>query len=320
MMELLRMIAWRFLLGLLTLVAVSFVIFLSIQMLPGDAAEAILGQTATPETLKALRHTMHLDVPASIRYFTWIGSLFKGDLGTSLASGRPVTDLLRERLPNTLFLAGMAAILATPIAVVLGLLCALYRGRHMDKVLNLIALGAGSVPDYFIAYILIIVFAVTYMVFPPLSSIIEGMPLAQKIYQTTLPAVTLTLATAAYMMRMTRASVISVLSSAYIEMANLKGLPRTRIIWRHALPNAIGPIANVIALTLAYLVSGVVVVETVFVYPGLGQLLVDSVQKRDIPVIQAVCIIFATFYILLNLSADIISTASNPKIRRRRSA
>jgi peptide/nickel transport system permease protein len=317
MADILAMIGWRLLLGVLTLVAVSVLIFLSVQMLPGDSAEAILGQSATPETLAALRRSMKLDVPASVRYFAWIGNLLQGDLGTSLASGRPVSEMLRARLPNTIFLGAVAATLATPLSIVLGLVCALYHNRHVDRALNLVALGASSVPDFFIAYVLIIVFAVKLMIFPPLSSIGPDMAFATQLYQSVLPAVTLTLATTAYMMRMTRASVVSVLSSAYIEMAHLKGLPRPRVIWRHALPNAIGPIANVVALTLAYLISGVVVIETVFVYPGLGQLLVDSVSKRDIPVIQVVCMLFATLYILLNLTADVIATVSNPKMRRR---
>jgi len=318
MTDLVPMMIWRLVLGVLTLVAVSVVIFLSVQMLPGDAAEAILGQNVTPETLEALRRSMNLDVPAGVRYFAWVGNLLQGDLGTSLASNRPVVDLLRERLPNTIFLAAVAACVATPLSIVLGLVCALYRNRYVDRALNAVALGASSVPDFFIAYVLIIVFAVTWMVFPPLSSIMPGMSLPTRLYQTVLPALTLTLATTAYMMRMTRASVVSVLSTAYVEMAHLKGLPKARVVWRHALPNAIAPIANVVALTLAYLVSGVVVIETLFVYPGLGQLLVDSVSKRDIPVIQVVCMLFASFYVLLNMAADLISTISNPRMRHRR--
>jgi peptide/nickel transport system permease protein len=317
-MRLLMVVAGqRLLLGLGTLLLVSLIIFSAVQLLPGDAAESLLGQSATPETLAALRAEMRLDEPAPQRYLAWVRGLASGDLGQSLGGQRPVAALLRERLPNTLFLAGVAALISVPLSIGLGLLCALYRNTVLDRMLNLLALGTASFPEFFVAYVLVIVLAVHLMAFPPLSAIDPGMTLAVRLYQSVLPALTLTLATTAYMMRMTRASILGVMSAPFIEMAHLKGVTPARVIWRHALANAVAPIANVVALSLAYMVAGVVVVETVFVYPGLGQLLVDSVSKRDLPVIQVISLLFAGIYVVLNLLADLLAIFSNPRLLHR---
>jgi peptide/nickel transport system permease protein len=244
----------------------------------------------------------------------WLGGMLQGDFGRSLANQREISELLSRRLGNTLFLAGLAAVMAVPLALTLGILAALYRNTMFDRGINIVALSAVSFPEFFVAYILILWLAVRVSVFPAISNIAPDMDLMARVYRSLLPALTLTLAVTAQMMRMTRAAIINLLASPYIEMARLKGMSPGRIIVRHALPNALSPIINVIALNLAYLIVGVVIVEVVFVYPGLGQLLVDSVSKRDLPVVQACSLIFAVTYILLNLTADVLATANNPRL------
>lgn len=314
MHPLIRLIGHRLVLGLLTLFVVSLMIFLAVELLPGDLAQAILGQTATPETVAAFRKQLGLDLPPHIRYLSWLGDMVQGDFGESLATKREIADLLAGRLGNTLFLASLAAVIAVPVSLALGILAALYRNSWLDRGVNLAALAVVSLPEFFVAYILIVFLAVNSGIFPSISNIGPDMAFGDRIYRTLLPALTLTLAVTAQMMRMTRAAIINLLASPYIEMARLKGLSPSRIILHHALPNALAPIINVIALNLAYLIVGVVVVEVVFVYPGLGQLMVDSVSKRDLPVVQACAMIFATTYILLNLLADVLSTVSNPRL------
>jgi peptide/nickel transport system permease protein len=282
--------------------------------LPGDLAESILGQGATPETVKVFRAELGLDEPAHLRYLNWLGGIVTGDLGVSLASKREISELVGIRLANTIFLGGFAATIAVPLALFLGILAALFRNTLFDRAINTFTLTTISFPEFFVAYILILFFAIKLGWFPGISNISTDLSFGDKLYRTLLPATTLTLVVLAHMMRMTRATIINLLASPYIEMARLKGIRPIKIILRHALPNALAPIVNVIALNLAYLVVGVVIVEVVFVYPGLGQLMVDSVSKRDIPVVQACSMIFASVYILLNLSADIISIVTNPRI------
>lgn len=309
-----RLILKRLGVGLLTLLMISIVIFFAIELLPGDAAEQLLGQSATAETLAALREQLGLNQPAILRYFHWLGGAVTGDFGTSLANQRPIGELIAGRLGNTLFLAGYAAVLAIPISIFLGLLTALWRNGWFDRIANLVTLTSISFPEFFVAYILILFLAVRVAWFPSLATVDDTTPFFERLYICFLPALTLTLVVAAHMMRMTRAAIINLLSSPYIETARLKGVSPLKVITRHALPNALAPIVNVVAFNLAYLVTGVVVVEVVFVYPGLGQLLVDSVAKRDIAVVQACCLIFASIYILLNMLADIISIATNPRL------
>ncbi len=324
-----RMIAQRLLLGLLTLFMVSVLVFLAVNALPGDFAQAILGQSATPEAVEAIRRSLGLDQPLTTRYFHWLWRLLHGDLGVSFAQANfasyvgsassseatTVADQIAPRFRNTLFLAGVTAAIAVPLSVGLGILAALYRGSIFDRGINIGALTAISSPEFFLAYILILFLGVLNPVLPTLSNIYEGMSLGERLLKTLLPALTLTLVVTAHMMRMTRAAIINLLASPYIEMARLKGLSPLREILHHALPNALAPIINVIALNLAYLITGVVVVEVVFVYPGIGQLFVDSVKIRDIPVVQACCLVFAAAYILMNLLADILSILSNPRLR-----
>ncbi len=314
-----RTVLQRLGLGLLTLFVVSVIIFSSLQFLPGDFATSVLGQAATPETVAAFRRELGLNEPAITRYIQWIGGVLQGDFGSSFSGRsqgreREVMELIGPRLWNTLFLAGMTAIIAVPLALTLGITAALYRNSFYDRAVNATTLTTISFPEFFVAYILILVLATLWKVFPSLANVRESTELADRIYMTALPALTLTLVIVAHMMRMTRAAIINLLASPYIEMARLKGVSKSNVIIKHALPNAWAPIVNVIAFNLAYLVVGVVVVEVVFVYPGVGQLMVDAVTTRDIPVVQACALIFAATYILLNLFADIVSIVTNPRL------
>jgi peptide/nickel transport system permease protein len=304
--------------GLVTLFVISLIIAVGVEALPGDLATAVLGQNATPDNVAAFRRELGLDLPFHVRYYEWLGNFLQGDMGQSLTNKREISELIGRRLANTLFLALVAAAVAVPLAIVLGVLAALYRDTWFDKTISIVTLGTISFPEFFVAYILIALLAVQFNVFPSISYISPGMPFWDKIYAIALPTLTLVLVVVAHMMRMTRAAIINLLMSPYIEMANLKGLKRSRIVVHHALPNALSPIINVIVLNLAYLVVGVVIVEVVFVYPGLGRLLVDSVSKRDLPVVQACGLIFAATYVMLNLSADVVSIISNPKMRHPR--
>lgn len=310
------LIVKRLAFGVLTLIIITLLIAIGVELLPGDLAEAILGQEATPETVAAFRRELGLDQPLYVRYFTWLGNFLHGDMGTSLANKREISQLISTRLANTIFLAVVAAIVAVPLAVGLGMLAALYRETWFDKSISMITLSAISFPEFFVAYILIVLLSVQWQVFPSFSYISPDMPLIEKLYVVALPAITLTSVTVAHMMRMTRATIINILTSPFIETATLKGITRSRIIVYHAFPNVLSPIINVIVLNLAYLVVGVVVVEVVFVYPGLGQLLVDSVSKRDLPVVQACGLMFAGTYVLLNLTADVLSILANPRLRQ----
>jgi peptide/nickel transport system permease protein len=314
------MIAQRLALGLVTLFVVSLIIFLGTELLPGDFAQEILGQSATPETVAALRAQLGLDKPMGERYFLWLSDIVRGDFGESLANGQSVASLIGGRLVRTLELAAYAAAIAVPLSLALGIFAALFRNSFFDRFANASALSSISFPEFFVAYILIFMLAGAGGAFPSTAiDISRGDPtFAEYLHVAFLPALTLTLVVTAHMMRMTRAAIINLLSSPYIEMARLKGMAPMRIIVKHALPNALAPIINVIALNLAYLITGVVVVEVVFVYPGLGQLMVDSVAARDMPVVQGVALIFAAAYVLLNLTADVLATLSNPRLVHRR--
>ena len=318
MVNIFRLVVNRLLLGILTIIVISVLIFAGVEALPGDLAEAILGQQATPETVAAFRKELKLDLPPHIRYFHWLGAFLEGDLGKSLSTRRPVAELIGWRFGNTLFLAATAAVVAVPLSIFLGILAALFRNSLFDRAISMTTLSAISFPEFFIAYILIALLSVQVEIFPSISNINDSMSLMQKLWAMVLPCLTLVMVVTAHMMRQTRAAIVNILASAYIEMAQLKGLKRFRVIVVHAFPNALSPVINVVALNLAYLVVGVVVVEVVFVYPGLGQLLVDSVSKRDLPVVQASGLIFATTYILLNLLADLLSIISNPRLRNPR--
>jgi peptide/nickel transport system permease protein len=311
------MIGKRLLLGLLTLFIISVVIFGATELLPGDLAQQLLGQSATPETVAALRDQLGLNDPAPVRYVNWLTAALQGDFGVSLANNRPISELIGARLGNTIFLALYAAAMAVPLSLLLGVLAALWRNSIFDRTANAFALTSISFPEFFVAYILVVWFAQTG-IFPSMVRFSASTTFGDRLYMSFLPALTLTLVVTAHMMRMTRAAIINLMASPYIEMARLKGMSPLRIILRHAVPNALAPIINVVALNLAYLITGVVVVEVVFVYPGLGQLMVDAVSNRDIAVVQAVALIFASAYVALNLLADVLSTLSNPRLMHQR--
>ncbi|MEE4363088.1 MAG: ABC transporter permease [Desulfotignum sp.] len=302
--------------SVVTIFVISLIIFIGVELLPGDVADAVLGQSATPETVEALRKELKLDLPPHTRYVAWLKAFVQGDFGNSLANHRPVAELISWRFSNTLFLAATTALIAVPLAILLGILAAFYRNTLYDKVISTTTLSFISFPEFFVAYILIALFSVKMELFPSIAMIDPHMGIGRKFYTILLPALTLTCVVTAHMMRQTRAAIINVLASAYIEMAEIKGIRRLRIIIHHAFPNSLSPVINVVAVNLAYLVVGVVIVEVVFVYPGLGQLLVDSVAKRDLPVVQASGLIFSITYIGLNLLADVLSMLSNPKLRQ----
>jgi peptide/nickel transport system permease protein len=312
------LIAQRLALGVLLLLAVSVLIFAGTEILPGDVAATILGQSATPEALANLREKLGLNETAVVRYFQWLGGMLTGDLGTALSNGRDIGEAIGGRLGNTLFLAFWAAIVSVPLAIVLGLLAVRYRNGAVDKTISGLALASTSLPEFFIGYVLILFFSVKFNIFPSVSTVYDGMPFLDRLRAIALPATALTLVVLAHMMRMTRAAILNVMQSAYIETAELKGLSALDVIRRHAFPNAIAPIVNVVMLNLAFLVVGVVVVEVIFVYPGMGQYLVDHVSKRDVPVVQAVGLIFAAVYISLNIIADIAAILANPRLRHPR--
>lgn len=313
--EILVIVLKRLGLGLATLLVVSVLIFGAVEFLPGDVAQAVLGQGATEENVAAMRLQLGLDRPAPARYVEWLSGVLTGDFGLSLITGAPVAETIGSRFVNTLLLALYAAVIAVPLAIVLGILAALFRNSVFDRVANVGTLISISSPEFFLGYVLILYLAVKTGYFHSIATLHEDMVWTEKIHRMFLPALTMVLVVVAHMMRMTRAAIINLLSSPYIEMARLKGIPEWKVVVGHALPNSWAPIINVVALNLAYLITGVVLVEVVFVYPGIGQLLVDSVTKRDFPVVQACCLIFAATFILLNLAADVGTILTNPRLR-----
>ena len=316
-----RAILRRTLVGICTLFVVSALIFTGTSVLPGDVAQIILGQMATPESLAALRAKLGMDQPAYVRYFLWLGDLLTGDLGISKAGsgfgtiGTPISTMFNARLWNTIRLAGMVAMTAIPLSLTLGLLAAMYPGTRLDRVITFSTLSLISVPEFFIGTFLVLILAVHLGWLPSIAYMSGDETGLQLIRALAMPTLTLVIVVSAQIIRMTRATVLNVMSSPYIEMAILKGVPRKRIILRHALFNAIGPIVNVIALNLAWLVGGVVIVETIFAYPGLAKLMIDGVQTRDLPLVQACAMIFCATYVILIFIADMASTLSNPRLR-----
>ena len=311
-----RLLVQRISLGLLLLFLVSIVIFAGTIILPGDVAQQILGQSATPEALANLRAELGVDQPPLTRYFQWLGGILQGDLGNSLASGQSINEIVGRRFANTLFLASCAAVIAVPLAIFLGLLAVRYQERWPDKMISASTLTTISMPEFVLGYILMFILGVQLRWFSPTAvGFRPDADFLTRLESIAIPVIVLTLVVLAHMMRMTRAAILNVMQSAYIETAELKGLSSFTVIRKHAFPNAISPVVNVVMLNLAYLVVGVVVVEVVFVYPGMGQFLVDAVTKRDIPVVQACGIIFAAIYIGLNLIADVVSILANPRLR-----
>jgi peptide/nickel transport system permease protein len=314
-LSVLKLVIMRVGMAAITLLLVSLIVFSILEILPGDVATRILGRDATPESLDVLRNELGLNRPALSRYLTWLGELLRGDLGRSLVSNRPVADILGMRIYNTMLLSLYAFLVYLPLTTVPALLQAIWRDRPIDHVFSIVTLILLSMPDFLLATILLFTFVVVIPVLPAMSLVDESSSAWDYFRAMTLPAVTLAIVMAVYAVRMLRDNLIEVLDSDYIRMAELKGLSAGRVLVRHALPNALSPTLNVTALNLAYLVGGVVVVERVFSYPGFGNLLVDSLQLRDLPVIESTVMIAALVYVLANLLADVTGILLNPRLR-----
>lgn len=312
-----KLLAQRIGLALLSLLAVSVVVFAITSVLPGDAAQEQLGQEATPEVLAELRAQLGLGAPAHERYLRWLGGLARGDLGVSSTARVPVVDLIASRLPNSLLLAAVTALFSVPIALTLGISAAVWRGSWFDRAASTAAVTVVSVPEFLVATLAVLVFAVQLRWLPALSYVSDIESVGQMLRAFAMPVVTLTCVIVAQMMRMTRAAVIDQLEAPYIEMVQLKGASPMRTVLAHALPNAVGPIANAVALSLSYLLGGVIIVETIFNYPGIAKLMVEGVVQRDIPLVQACTMLFCTGYLLLVTIADMCGILSNPRLRHR---
>ena len=302
--------------GLVTVLAVSLIIFFGTKILPGDAAQIRLGQSATPENIAAFRARLGLDQPYYVQYLSWAKDFLTGNMGTSLASDVPITDLIADRYKNTVFVACLTAAIGVPISLALGIIAAMYPGSPYDRILTLISVSLVAAPEFLTATILVLLFVFALGVGNAIvMGSTEGKGIFELIAHFALPITTLCFVIASQLIRMSRAAVLNVMSSPYIEMAILKGVPRRRIIFRHALLNAVGPIVNVVALNLAYLVTGVIVVEVYFGYNGLATLIVQGVQTRDYVMIQGLGMIFCLTYVVLMLIADIAAFASNARLR-----
>ncbi|MDA3626278.1 ABC transporter permease [Saccharopolyspora oryzae] len=311
-----RMLVKRILLGLVILWAVSVVVFLATQALPGDAARAILGREATPERLAALREQLHLDEPLWMQYFSWLGNIFQLNLGESYANGMPVTELLSSRLNNSLALMLCATLISVPLSILVGTYSALRRDKTFDHTTSVVSLVLAALPEFVVGILLVLLFSTGVLNLLPAVYVMTGSGSAwSDPVQLVLPTLTMVLAVSPYIVRIMRATMIEVLESEYVQQARLKGMPERTVILRHALPNSIGPVAQVIALQLAWLAGGVVIVEFLFRFPGIGFALVDAVNNRDLPVVQTLTLAIAAVYIVVNLLADVVSLAANPKVR-----
>lgn len=311
-----RLVSSRLAVGVLTLLIVSLVVFFLTSLLPGDAVQEQLGQDATPEAVAAMRTLLGLDQPVYLRYMHWLGGLITGNPGVSLVNGMAVDEMIASRLPNTLRLASIAALVSVPLALTIGILSAMYRGSIFDRYSNMLAVFAVSVPEFLIATVAVLIFAVKLGWLSALSRDVEVESFGELVRVYAMPVLTLCCVLVAQMARMTRAALIDQLSSPYVEMAVLKGARPIRVVLRHALPNAIGPIANAIALSLSYLLGGVVIVESIFNYPGIATLMVNGVVTRDMPLVQACVMLFCLGFLVLVLLADLCAILSNPRLRK----
>ena len=306
----------RLLLGIVVLILVSILVFLATQALPGDPARAILGRSATPQSLAALRRQLHLDRPVIEQYWTWVTGLLHGNLGTSLEAQEPVTTLLAPKLVNSAVLVALAAVLSIPLSIAIGAWAALKREKVFDQASSNLLLALAALPEFVVALVLVILFATTVShVLPAISTVPPGSRPWNNWEALLLPTITLVIAVAPYVSRIMRASMIEVLESDYVEMARLKGLPERTVLVRHALPNALGPVFQVIALNLAYLAGGIIVIEFVFNYTGIGGAIVEAVNNHDLPVVQALAMLIAAVYVILNLLADVATILVTPKLR-----
>ncbi len=301
--------------ALLTLFLVSAVVFTISGLLPGDAAQEVLGQSATPEQIAALRHEMGLDQPGLLRYYNWLSSILAGDPGMSYVANMPVREIISDRLPNTLTLAGITAVVSVVLALTIGIISAINRGGRIDRVLNVITLSLVATPEFLIATLGVLVFSVKLLWLPSISLAPGDVSWGETLRSLALPVLSLTCVVVAQMARMTRAAVADQLDRPYVEMARLKGVPFRRIVLFHVMPNAVGPIVNAMALSLSYLMGGALIVETIFNYPGLASLMVNAVTSRDMPLLQSCAMIFCGVYLAMMLVADVIAIVANPRLR-----
>lgn len=312
----LKLISRRLLVSILILLVVSILVFVATMLLPGDPAQAVLGQQATPERLAALREQMNLNDPVLVRYFSWLGGLFTGDFGYSAATAGPVSALIGERISASLVLMGAAAVISIPVGIIVGTYSALRRGRAADHASTIISLVLAALPEFVVGIIMITLFSTTvFKILPSVTMTPPGEQVWNYPLQLVLPTLTLVLVVTPYIVRMMRATMAEVLDSGFVEMARLKGVPESQVILRHAVPHALAPVAQVIAIQLAWMAGGVVVIEFLFRYPGIGQALVDAVANRDVQVVQAISMLIAGAYIVVNLLADLVGIATNPKLR-----
>lgn len=311
----LTLIAKRFASSLLTLLLVSVTIFIIAQLLPGDAAQEALGQSATPQQVAALRHEMGLDRPAYVRYASWLTGMVSGDPGQSLVANMPVSEVIADRLPNSLLLAALTALVAVPLALAIGIGSAMNRGGRLDRALNVTTLSMVAVPEFLVATIAVLIFSVKLRWLPSIAMASQEMGWGDYLRGVAMPILTLSVIVIAQMARMTRAAVIDQMDRPYVEMAVLKGVAPVQVVLKHIMPNAIAPIVNAMALSLSYLLGGAVIVETIFNYPGLASLMVNAVTSRDMPLLQACAMIFCAAYLLLMLIADVTAILANPRLR-----
>ncbi len=310
------LIAQRLGIAVITLIIVSFAVFFATEMLPGDVAQVLLGQAATEEAVAALREAMGLDRPAVLRFIDWMAGLATGDFGISYVNDIAVAELISGRLMNSLRLAAIVTLVSVPISLALGIGAAMWRGSPFDRVVSILTISVISVPEFMVATLAVLIFAVWLNWLPALAYGVDVSSWGAMLRAYAMPVITLGFVVSAQMIRMTRAAVIETINTPYVEMALLKGASRRRMVLGHALPNALGPIANAMALSLSYLVGGVIIVETIFNYPGVAKLMVDAVATRDLPLIQSCAMIFCVSYLLLITIADLTAILSNPRLRR----
>ena len=308
----------RLFLAVITLFIISLIVFIGVEALPGDAATAYMGQQATPESLAALREEFGLNAPVHERYFSWLGGILKGDLGVSMVKRKPVAELIGNRFRNTVVLATAAALVGIPLAIVLGVIAGLMRDKWPDVLVSTSSIVGMTLPGFVTATILIYVFAIRLEWFPAITLVPTNVPVFELLPNIVLPIITLTLIMVAHILRLVRTNMIDVMTSDYVQMARLKGVPERQIVFKHALPNAMLPTINVVALTLAWLLGGVAIIETVFNYPGIGKLMIGAITDRDFALVQGIAIILAAIFIALNLIADMLSLVLNPKLRTAR--
>lgn len=311
----LRMLLRRCVLGAATVAIVSAIIFLGVELLPGDACTAFLERDAKGQMLETCREDFGLDRPALTRYFEWAGNALQGDLGMSASGRKSIVELVWHRMKNSLLLAAVSLSVGVPVAIFLGVITGLWRDKPIDLVFSTVAILAMTIPEFVSATVLILIFSVWLGWLPGIVVTSASAPASAFFPEILLPVLVLAMVMMAHILRMVRSSVIEVMAGDYIQMATLKGVPYWRIVFAHALPNALLPAINVVALTIAWLLGGVVVIEVVFNYPGLGRMMIDAISDRDLPVVQAIALIVASVYVGVNLTADILTMVANPRLR-----